>query len=182
MLDCIKKEIVKYDWEDLIKKLILNYENILFNRFYLSSTNVYSLNTYDNPSNILKDIVTDDHELDKLGLPTRTLIEILSAEQNFTSVVKISNESFDNLMALSSTFIEWAFISEYMYYEIEEFEVIQLKSGRIRTKTKLEDILDTFRTKRTLEHMTKKEIVLIDKIPSTIFSFSFFSNKYYKFL
>ena len=67
LLDCIKKEIVKYDWEDLIQKLILNYENILFNRFYLSSTNIYSLNSYDNPSNILKDIVTDDHELDKLG-------------------------------------------------------------------------------------------------------------------
>lgn len=154
LLNCIKNEIEKYDWSDLIQKLILNYENILFLRFSTLSNNLYYLNSYDNHFSILKDIVNDDHELDKLGLPTRTLIEILSAEQNFDSTIKISNERFDNLMALSSTFIEWAFISEYMYYEIEEFEVIQLKSGRIRTKTKLEDILDTFRTKRTLEHMT----------------------------
>ena len=153
LLNCIKNEIEKYDWSDLIQKLILNYENILFLRFSTLSNNLYYLNSYDNHFSILKDIVNDDHELDKLGLPTRTLIEILSAEQNFNSTIKISNERFDNLMALSSTFIEWAFISEYMYYEIEEFEVIQLKSGRIRTKTKLEDILDTFRTKRTLEHM-----------------------------
>lgn len=153
LLDCIKKEIVKYDWENLIQKLILNYENILFNRFYLSSTNIYSLNSYDNPSNILKDIVTDDHELDKLGLPTRTLIEILSAEQNFTSVVKISNESFDNLMALSYVYIEWTLGSDYIHYENVDFEITPLKSGRIGTKTELDDILDTFRTNRTLEHM-----------------------------
>ena len=153
LLDCIKNEIAKYDWSDLIEKLIINYENILFVRFSTLSNNLYYLNSYDNHFSILKDIVNDDHELDKLGLPTRTLIEILSAEQNFNSTIKISNESFDNLMALSYTFIEWAFISEYMYYEIAEFEVIQLESGRIRTKTKLEDILDTFRTKRTLEHM-----------------------------
>lgn len=153
LLVCIKNEIAKYDWEDLIQKLILNYENILFVRFSTLSNNLYYLNSYDNHFSILNDIVNDDHELDKLGLPTRTLIEILSAEQNFNGTIKISNESFDNLMALSSTFIEWAFISDYMHYEIAEFEVIQLESGRIRTKTKLEDILDTFRTKRTLEHM-----------------------------
>lgn len=153
LLDCIKNEIAKYDWEDLIQKLILNYENILFVRFSTLSNNLYYLNSYDNRFSILNDIVNDDHELDKLGLPTRTLIEILSAEQNFDSTIKISNESFDNLMALSFTFIEWAFISDYMHYEIAEFDVIQLESGRIRTKTKLEDILDTFRTKRTLEHM-----------------------------
>lgn len=153
LLDCIKNEIAKYDWSDLIQKLILNYENILFVRFSTLPNNLYYLNSYDNHFSILKDIVNDDHELDKLGLPTRTLIEILSAEQNFNSTIKISNESFDNLMALSSTFIEWAFISDYMHYKIAEFEIIQLESGRIRTKTKLTDILDTFRTKRTLEHM-----------------------------
>ena len=90
LLNCIKQEIVKYDWDDLIQKLILNYENILFNRFYNSSTNMYNLNSYDNPSDILEDFVNDDYELDKLGLPTRTLIEVLSAEQNFNSTLKIS--------------------------------------------------------------------------------------------
>lgn len=154
LLDCIKKEIVKYDWDDLIQKLILNYENILFNRSYSSTNNIYSLNIYDNPSSILKDIVTDDHELDKLGLSTRTLIEILSAEQNFTSTIKISNESFDNLMALSYNYIEYALGSDYIHYEHVDFEIMPLESGRIGTKTKLNDIFETFRTNRTLEHVT----------------------------
>ena len=102
-LDCIKKEIVKYDWEDLIQKLILNYENILFARS--SFNNVYYFNNYDKDSSILEEIVYEEHELDKMGLPTRFLIELLSAEQNSDSKVKISKESFDHLMALSHNYI-----------------------------------------------------------------------------
>ncbi len=153
LLDCIKQEIVKYDWDDLIQKLILNYENILHARHYTSTTNMYTLNSYDDPSNILEDIVNDDHELDKLGLPTRTLIEILSAEQNFNSTLEISKESFDNLMALSYNYIEWAFARDYIKSEYINFEITPLESGRIGTRTNLDDILDTFRTNRTVEHV-----------------------------
>ena len=153
LLDCIKQEIVKYDWDDLIQKLILNYENILYARFYNSSTNVYTLNSYDNPSYIFEDLVNDDYELDKLGLSTRTLIEILSAEQNFNTSLKISKESFDNLMALSYNYIEWAFAREYIKSTYIDFEIMPLESGRIGIRTNLGDILDTFRTNRTLEHV-----------------------------
>lgn len=152
-LDNIKKELVKYDWDDLMQKLIINYENILFARSFTSTSNMYYLNNYDDSSSILKDIVNDDHELDKLGLPTRTLIEILSAEQNFNSEMKISNESFDNLMALSNNYIEWAFASDYINSEYIDFEITPLESGRIGIETNLNDILDTFRTKRILEHV-----------------------------
>ena len=150
-LECIKKEIAKYDWDDLIQKLILNYENILFDRS--SFNNVYYYENYDNDSSILKDIVSEEHELDKLGLPTRFLIEILSAEQNFNSKVKISKESFDHLMALSYNYIEWAFSSDYIKSEHVDFEITPLESDRFGTKTNLDDILDTFITNRTLEHI-----------------------------
>lgn len=153
-LDCIKKEIIEYDWEDLIQKLILNYENILFSRYFTSFNNVYYFNNYDNNPDILKDIVYDEHELDKMGLPTRFLIEILSAEQNFSSNVKISNESFDNLMGLSYNLIEWGFASDYIYSEYVDYEIIPLESGRFETETNINDIIDTFRTNRTLEHIT----------------------------
>lgn len=153
-MDCIKKEIVKYEWNDLIQKLILNYENVLFAR--LQFNNAYYFNNYNNDSNILKDIVHDDHELDKMGLPTRFLIEILSAEQNFNSKVKISNESFDNLMALSYNYIEWTFSSDYIKSEHVDFEITPLKSGRFGIKTDLNEVLDIFRSKRTLEHLNNR--------------------------
>ena len=163
-LDCIKKEIIKYDWEDLIKKLILNYENILFSRYFTSFNNIYYFNNYDNNPDILKDIVYDEHELDKIGLPTRFLIEILSAEQNFSSNEKISNESFDNLMGLSYNLIEWGFASDYIYSEYVDYEIIPLESGRFGIETNLEDIIDTFRTNRTLEHITNlSRNILLEK-------------------
>ena len=163
-LDCIKKEIIKYDWEDLIKKLILNYENILFSRYFTSFNNIYYFNNYDNNPDILKDIVYDEHELDKMGLPTRFLIEILSAEQNFSSNEKISNESFDNLMGLSYNLIEWGFASDYIYSEYVDYEIIPLESGRFGIETNLEDIIDTFRTNRTLEHITNlSRNILLEK-------------------
>ena len=155
-LDCIKKEITKYDWDDLIQKLILNYENILFAR--LSFNNVYYFNNYDKDSGILEEIVYEEHELDKMGLPTRFLIELLSAEQKFNSEVKISNDSFDQLMALSNNYIEWAFSSDYIKSKHVDFEITPLESGRFGTETNLEDIFDTFRTKRTLEHMNNLSI------------------------
>lgn len=158
-LDCIKKEIAKYDWEDLIQKLILNYENILFARS--SFNNVYYFNNYDKDSGVLEEIVYEEHELDKMGLPTRFLIELLSAEQNFNSKLKISNESFDHLMALSNNYIEWAFSSDYIKSEHVDFEIIPLESGRFGTETNLDDILDTFRTKRTLEHMNNLSINIL---------------------
>lgn len=153
-LDCIKKEIVKYDWNDLIQKLILNYENVLFAR--LQFNNVCYFNNYNTDSNILEDIVHNDHELDKMGLPTRFLIEFLSAEQNFNSKVKISNESFDNLMALSYNYIEWTFNSDYIKSDHVNFEITPLKSGRFEIKTDLNDVLDIFRSKRTLEHLNNR--------------------------
>lgn len=155
-LDCIKKEIAKYDWDDLIQKLILNYENILFSRS--SFNNVYYFNNYDKESSILEEIVYEEHELDKMGLPTRFLIELLSAEQNFNNKVKISWESFDHLMALSYNYIEWAFSSDYIKSEHVNFEITPLESGRFGTKTNLNDILDIFRTNRTLEHMTNLSV------------------------
>lgn len=155
-LDCIKKEIVKYDWDDLIQKLILNYENILFARS--SFNNVYYFNNYDNDSSILEEIVYEEHELDKMGLPTRFLIEILSAEQKSNSKIKISKESFDHLMALSCNYIDWAFSSDYIKSEHVDFEITPLESGRFGTKTNLDDILDTFRTNRTLEHMNNLSV------------------------
>lgn len=155
-LDCIKKEITKYDWDDLIQKLILNYENILFARS--SFNNVYYFNNYDKDSGILEEIVYEEHELDKMGLPTRFLIELLSAEQKFNSEVKISNDSFDQLMALSNNYIEWAFSSDYIKSKHVDFEITPLESGRFGTETNLEDIFDTFRTKRTLEHMNNLSI------------------------
>ena len=158
-LDCIKKEIAKYDWEDLIQKLILNYENILFAKS--SFNNVYYFNNYDKDSGVLEEIVYEEHELDKMGLPTRFLIELLSAEQNFNSKLKISNESFDYLMALSNNYIEWAFSSDYIKSEHVDFEITPLESGRFGTETNLDDILDTFRTKRTLEHMNNLSINLL---------------------
>lgn len=158
-LDCIKKEIAKYDWDDLIQKLILNYENILFARS--SFNNVYYFNNYDKDSGVLEEIVYEEHELDKMGLPTRFLIELLSAEQNFNSKVKISKESFDQLMALSNNYIEWAFSSDYIKSEHVDFEITPLESGRFGTETNLDDILDTFRTKRTLEHMNNLSINIL---------------------
>ncbi len=163
-LDCIKKEIIKYDWEDLIQKLILNYENILFSRYFTTFNNVYYFNNYENNPDILKDIVYDEHELDKMGLPTRFLIEILSAEQNFSSNVKISTNSFDHLMGLSYSLIEWGFASDYIYSEYVNYEIIPLESGRFGIETNLEDIIDTFRTKRTLEHITNlSRNILLEK-------------------
>ncbi len=159
-LDCIKKEIAKYDWNDLIQKLILNYENILFVRS--SSNNVYYFNNYDNDSSILEEIVYEEHELDKMGLPTRFLIELLSAEQNFNSKVKISKDSFDQLMALSNNYIKWAFSSDYINYKHVDFKITPLESGRFGTETNLDDILDTFRTRRTLEHMNNLSINILN--------------------
>ena len=63
----------------------------------------------------MEEIVYEEHELDKMGLPTRFLIELLSAEQNSNSKVKISKESFDHLMALSHNYIEWAFRIIYSF-------------------------------------------------------------------
>ena len=153
LLDCIKNEIAKYNWEHLIQKLILNYENILFAKSFTSSKNIYYLNSYDTHSIILKDIVDENQELDKMTLPTSVLIEILSAEQNFNSSMKISNESFDNLMALSFNYIEWALGSDYIHYEYVDFDIIPLESGRFEAETNLFNVLNTFRTNRTLEHM-----------------------------
>lgn len=158
-INCIKKEIAKYDWDDLIQKLILNYENILFARS--SFNNVYYFNNYDNDSSILEEIVYEEHELDKMGLPTRFIIELLSAEQNFNSKLKISKDSFDQLMALSNNYIEWTFSSDYIKSEHVDFEITPLESGRFGTETNLDDILDTFRTKRTLEHMNNLSINIL---------------------
>lgn len=109
----------------------------------------------------MEEIVYEEHELDKMGLPTRFLIELLSAEQNFNSKLKISNESFDHLMALSNNYIEWAFSSDYIKSEHVDFEITPLESGRFGTETNLDDILDTFRTKRTLEHMNNLSINIL---------------------
>ena len=75
----------------------MNYENILFARS--SFNNVYYFNNYDNDSSILEEIVYEEHELDKMGLPTRFLIELLSAEQNSNSKVKISKEPFNGFIS-----------------------------------------------------------------------------------
>ena len=152
-MDCIKKEIAKYDWNDLIQKLILNYENILFARSFGSFNNLYYFNNYDDNINLLNDITNDNHELDKIALPTRFLIEVLAAEQNFNSNLKISTESFDNLMALSYSYIEWAFGSDYINSKYVDFEIMPLKSGRFGIKSNIEDILDTYRSKKTLEQI-----------------------------
>lgn len=152
-IECIKKEIVKYDWDNLIKKLILNYENILFNRSISSVNNLYYyFNNKDN-SSVIQDIVSDDYELDKLSISTRILIEILSAEQNFNSKVKISNENFDTLMALTYNYIEWTFNSDYINSDYIDFEITPLESNRFGIKTNLGEIFDTFRNNKSLEHI-----------------------------
>ena len=55
---------MKYDWEDLIQKLIFNYENILFARS--SFNNVYYFNNYDKDSGVLEEIVYEEHEVEKM--------------------------------------------------------------------------------------------------------------------
>lgn len=147
----IKNFISNFSWESLIKKLVLNYESLLFVR-QLNDIKLFPyLKCYSEIHKFTSLKKQENYELDRTAVPLRLLIEIISAEQDNCGNNEISFDELDQLMALSHNLVQWSFYSDFVISDYVDVNFQILKSGRVGVKSNINDFKDSFLFSRTLE-------------------------------
>lgn len=150
-LNSIKNFISNFSWESLIKKLVLNYESLLFVR-QLNDIRLFPyLKCYSEIHKFTSLKKQENYELDRTAVPLRLLIEIISAEQDSCGNKEISFDELDQLMALSHNLVQWSFYSDFVISDYVDVNFQILKSGRVGVKSNINDFNDSFLFSRTLE-------------------------------
>jgi len=126
----IKENIVMYDFEDVIVKLLSFYELIIFKREHGKFQLTPKIECFKNHCDIKKIISDDFRKNTQISLSLRCLIEyIINNPPNGTD--DFDSNKFDETIALMNNIINWGFLYDEHIFNISDVDITILKSGRI---------------------------------------------------
>ena len=126
----IKENISKFDFEDVITKLLGFYELIIFKREHGKFQLTPQIECFKNHCDIQKIISDDFKKNTQISLSLRCLIEYIINNQPKGSEYFNSNK-FDETIALMNNIINWGFLYDEHIFNIADVSISILKSGRI---------------------------------------------------
>ncbi|WP_375605386.1 YecA family protein [Flavobacterium davisii] len=134
----IKNNISKFDFEDVITKLLGFYELIIFKREHSKFQLIPKIECFKDYCDIQKLISDDFKKNTQISLSVRCLIEYVinnppNGDEYFNS------DKFDETIALMNNIINWGFLYDQHIFNISEIEISILKSGRIGNSKEFRD-------------------------------------------
>lgn len=126
----IKENISKFDFEDVLTKLLGFYELIIFKREQAKFQLTPQIECFKNHCNIKKIISEDFKKNTQISLSVRCLIEYVINNPPYGREYFDSNK-FDETIALMNNIINWGFLYDQHIFNISEIDITILKSGRI---------------------------------------------------
>ncbi len=141
-LERLKAMISKFNWKNLLERLIGENEAVWYHRAFKRLTTPTSIACYWDNKSFLEKELTKFPRYENTALSTRVLIEIITAEPSKGEVL-VSNDDLDKLLAMTYHLINWATLSDQTHLEIFDHEISILPSGRIGVK---KEIIEQFTT------------------------------------
>ena len=126
----INENIAKFDFEDVITKLLGFYESIIFNREHGKFQLTPKIECFKNHCDIKKIISDDFKKNTQISLSIRCLIEYVINNPPDGNKYFDSN-IFDETIALMNNIINWGFLYDEHIFNIADVNISILKSGRI---------------------------------------------------
>lgn len=134
----IKENISKFNFEDIITKLLGFYEMIIFKREHTKFELIPKIECFKKHCDIEKIISKDIQKNTQISLSVRCLIEYISANPPNGDILFDSNK-FDESIALMSNIISFGFLYDEHIFNITDNSISILKSGRIGTSKDFRD-------------------------------------------
>lgn len=126
----IKESVSKFDFEDVLTKLLGFYELIIFKREHGKFQLTPQIECFKNHCDIQKIISDDFKKNTQISLSVRCLIEYIITNPPKGSEFFNSNK-FDETIALMNNIINWGFLYDEHIFNIADVNISILKSGRI---------------------------------------------------
>lgn len=126
----IREDIARFDFEDVITKLLGFYERIIFNREHGKFQLTPKIECFKNHCDIKKIISDDFQKNTQISLSLRCLIEYIINNPPKGNEYFDSNK-FDETIALMNNIINWGFLYDEHIFNIADVNISILKSGRI---------------------------------------------------
>lgn len=128
----IKNTVSKFDFEDILLKLLSFYELIIFKREHAKFELMPKIECFKNHCDIEKVISKEIQKNNQISLSVRCLIEyIIDNPPNGT--IPFDSNKFDECIALMSNIINWGFMYDEHIFNITDTSISILKSGRLGT-------------------------------------------------
>ncbi|PIF30655.1 SEC-C motif-containing protein [Flavobacterium sp. 9] len=128
----IKKNIAKFDFDDLLTKLLSFYELIIFKREHSKFQLIPKIECFKNHCDIEKIISDDIRKNTQISLSVRCLIEyVVNNPPNGND--SFDSNAFDESIALMSNIINWGTLYDEHIFNITNENITILKSGRLGT-------------------------------------------------
>lgn len=138
-----------------LKHFISHYESIIQKRELRKITIPTQLACYSTESELTKQISEETQNINKASLSCRFIIEYL-ASQNPQNDHPLSKQFFDEIMAIASELINWAFLSDLIHYQIVDMTVSILPSLRLGVdRSIIEQANKAFFPLQSIEHIEK---------------------------
>jgi hypothetical protein len=166
----IRENIARFDFEDVITKLLGFYERIIFNREHGKFQLTPKMECFKNHCDIKKIISDDFKKNTQISLSLRCLIEYVIYNPPRGSEYFNSNK-FDESIALMNNIINWGFLYDEHIFNIADVNISILKSGRIGNSKEFRDKnIEPFYTEKFKEDVSDYKNVFINKhfeLPNT---------------
>lgn len=126
----IKENVSKFDFDDVMIKLLGFYELIIFKREHGKFQLTPQIECFKNHCDIQKILSNDFKKNTQISLSVRCLIEYIINNPPNGSEYFDSNK-FDETIALMNNIINWGFLYDEHIFNIADVKISILKSGRI---------------------------------------------------
>jgi hypothetical protein len=156
----LRSELQHYDWQSVLKQLIITYESGIYYNAYNAAFSPTTIECYSNVSSYVDTISKELPKQNSTLLSLRILIEILSAEPP-TGKKLIGTDELDRLLAITFELINWAMISDRIFKNISKVQFVAMNGGRI-------GIIDEYTAKKQEPFLKAK---LLENIESSIETF-----------
>ncbi|MCL5035688.1 MAG: SEC-C domain-containing protein [Chloroflexi bacterium] len=154
----LKSLLSKFNWKHIIEYLIASNEAIWHHQTTTSLTIPTTIECYSDINSYVELTQKDYRDIGHAALATRTLIEIISAIPPRGDKI-ISIDEMDELLAVTTQLLNWALISEHIYFNIYSPELILLPSGRIAIDNRkiMDESWNSFTLSKAFEKVVSAE-------------------------
>lgn len=138
-----------------LKHFISHYESIIQKKELRKITIPTQLACYSTESELTEQVSKETQDINKASISCRFIIEYI-ASQNPQNDQPLSKQLFDELMAIASELINWAFLSDIIHYQIVDMKVSILPSLRLGVdRSIIEQANEAFFPLQSKEHIEK---------------------------
>ena len=130
LLDVLSEKMSVFDTLSLLKRLIINYETLLFRRNHNEIIQPAQILCFGDSQKKREDFFKEENRLTDAGLSTRALIEYIAATQETSGHQQPGDDDIERLMAIMCELAKVGGICDAIYYEVADHTIEMLTSGR----------------------------------------------------